>query len=148
MKENENLKNQAIKAQQEQQRQQQQAADARAREEKTRQEDERRREEERRKTTQQTTQRETQKTYKETQVDIDYRYVMDLLKRENERFDASRRSDPAKQEQKQEKVQDKESPAMQRYKAHEKAMAPKVEEYIRQTQSRAQDQEKAPGRDR
>lgn len=141
MKENENLKDQAIKAQQEQQRQQQQAADTRAREEKTRQEDERRREEERRKTIQQ-----TQKPF--DQVEAHYRYVINDLKRENERFDASRRSDPAKQEQNQEKVQAKESPAMQRYKAHEKAMEPKVEEYIRQSQSRAKGQEKAPGRDR
>lgn len=137
---NENLRNQAVKTQQEQQRQAQQAADAKAREERTRQEEERRREEERRKA--------QGGGYQRTQVDIDYRYVMDNLKRENERFDAARRSDPAKPEPTPGKEQTKESPAMQRYRAYEKAMAPKVEEYIRQSQSRAQGQEKAPGRDR
>lgn len=135
---NENLRNQAVKAQQEQQRQAQQAADAKAREERTRQEEERRREEERRKA------QPRAGAYKPSQVDIDYRYVMDNLKRENERFDAAQRGDPAKPE----RAQDKESPAMQRYRAYEKAMAPKVEEYIRQSQGRAQGQEKAPGRDR
>lgn len=133
---NENLRNQAVKAQQEQQRQAQQAADAKAREERTRQEEEHRREEERRKA--------QPGAYKPSQVDIDYRYVMDNLKRENERFDAAQRGDPAKPEH----AQGKESPAMQRYRAYEKAMAPKVEEYIRQSQGRVQGQEKAPGRDR
>lgn len=140
---NENLRNQAVKTQQEQQRQAQQAADAKAREERTRQEEERRREEERRKA-QPAPERAEGGAYKPSQVDIDYRYVMDNLKRENERFDAAQRGDPAKPE----RAQGKESPAMQRYKAYEKAMAPKVEEYIRQSQGRVQGQEKAPGRDR
>lgn len=133
---NENLRNQAAQAQAEQQRQAQQAADAKAREDRSRKEDERRREEERRK--------EQGGGYQRTQVDIDYRYVMDNLKAENERFDAAQRRDPAKPE----RTQGKESPAMSRYKAHEKAIAAEVQEHIKAGQSHAQGQDKAPGRDR
>lgn len=135
---NEELKKQAEMAQAERQHQSQLAEENKAREDKTKQEDERKREEER--------QKEAQRSKRPfDQVEVQYRYVMENLKKYNDRIDAARRSDPAKPEQ----AAGKESPAMQRYKAHEKAMSGKVQEHIKaQGQSRTQAQEQDQGRNR
>lgn len=131
---NENLRNQTVKAQEEQQRQAQQADAVKAQAAKIRQEDERRREEERRKAAQ-TAQRPFD------QVEADYRYTMDNLKRENERYETARKAEPEKYGAAKEQ---QESPAMARYKAHEQTMSTKVEEHLKAGQS----QEKAQGHDR
>ena len=120
----ESLRKQAELAQAEQQRQAQQAAEARAREEKSRQEDEAKREEE---------QRRPKEQRPFDQVEASYRYVMDDLKRSNERWEASQERAEARQ------VWEKESPAMERYKAHERDIAEKVQEHIKAGQNQAQE---------
>lgn len=72
------------------------------------------------------------------QVEVQYRYVMDDLKKYLDRVEAERRADKDKPEH----GSDKESPAMQRYKEHEKALSGKVQEHIKSGQNLAKEQEK------
>ena len=79
------------------------------------------------KTDNQTPQRQ-QLHHKPDQVELDYRYVMNNLQSYLERTEREA----------------KESPSMERYKAHEKDVSGKVQEYLKADQSRAQGQEKTP----
>lgn len=79
------------------------------------------------------------------QVDIDYRYAMDNLKDYLDRVDNSHRIDQTGSEH----AVGKESPAMERYKAHEKEMSGKVQDYIKEhNQSQSKEQEQSQSHDR